>query len=105
MANVIPFPDDRARAYRQTASLIASTVEELEDVLVGLTALRSLGECAESAIAAVLDVPEVKQLRLSWELLEALMLGEGLEPEPVLESVLDPDWREYARAALLGDAA
>ncbi len=105
MNNVIPFPDDRARAYRRSAEAIADCIGDVEDILIGLNALRSLGSEAEPAVAAVLRVPTLTRLRLSWELLEALMLGDGLEPEGLLEEVLEPEWREYARAALMGEVA
>lgn len=105
MTNVITFPRGRRalEAYQGTAERIAARVDELEDLIAGLGVLRDMGsEDADLAVEAVLDVPIVKQLRISWELLEALMLGEGLEPEAVLEPVLGVYRREVVRQALLG---
>jgi hypothetical protein len=76
-----------------------------DDLLRGLAALRELGDDGFSAVTAVLVVPEVRKLRLGWELWEAMAEGEGKDPEVLLLDAIPLSRIELGRAALWGETA
>jgi len=95
----------RRAMYKTSAANVAETIRDCEDLIYGVAAFREMGPAAKRVLAEVTQVAEVRRLQLSWELLEALMEGEGIDPEAVMAEVLDPDLHEVARFALLGEAA
>ncbi len=91
--------------YKNSAENIAEWIRNYEDLMYGVAAFREMGTVAEHILGEVVALPDVRRLRLSWELLEALMEGEGLDPEATMAEILDPALHETARFALLAEAA
>ncbi len=94
----LPSPSEEAR--HRTAESIATLVEENLDVLSGMEGLRDYGEAADEAIGASLNIPEIRRLRLAWELFEALLEGEDVDPEAYLLEHLTFESLSVTRAAL-----
>ena len=103
MAKVVPFPSSQYESYRRAAHTIREQIESLEDVLIGLAALRDLGSTAVESVDSVMEVFELKRLRLSWELLDALMQGDGLDFDALIEASVDPTLLRVTRQALLDE--
>ncbi len=74
-------PAQRRAMYKNSAENIAEWIRNYEDLIYGVSAFREMGPVAERALVEATEMPDVRRLRLSWELLEALMEGEGLDPE------------------------
>lgn len=92
-------------AYGKTARAIGTLVRDHEDLLRGLTGLAQLGGVASEAIAAVRDLPDVRKIRLGWELFETLTQGDGLEPEVFMFEVLPFEMVELLTSALAVEAS
>jgi hypothetical protein len=80
--------------------MLAGSITEHEYVIYGIDGLRALGELADDALAAVLEVPSIRKLMLSWQLVEALADGDGVEIEAHLIEVLGYEVATYARGVL-----
>lgn len=78
----------------------ARWVEEHHDLLVGLRALRRLGPVAADAIEAVMELPPVRRLRLSWELAVALAESEGRDGRESLVELIGAENVELVEVAL-----
>jgi hypothetical protein len=90
-----PDDDNDFPAHLRTALV------EHEDLVAGLAHLRQLAK-SETAVDAVLHVPALLKLRLSWELWEALVLGDGEDPERLLVRRVPLamlDWHEQRSGA------
>jgi hypothetical protein len=72
-----------------------------DDLMAGLVRLREL-RGSERAVRAVLAVPELQRLRLSWQLWESLVLGDGDDPDRLLLGRVPLAALEQARLALYG---
>lgn len=83
------------------AELLGQWVESYGVLLDALTELRHLGD-EPVAVAALLDARPVRTLRLSWELWEALLDGDGEDTEATLEEVVEADVLGWCRSALWG---
>lgn len=105
MGQVTDLQTHRSEPYWRTARALKRCVDEQLDVMSGLTALRELGPSAEAAVEAVLTVPEVRRLALSWALLEVMMVREDLDSDALLAQVFDPKLLALAHAALFGTNA
>jgi hypothetical protein len=68
--------------FAHAVEAVHTAVRRHGGVLLGLWELRRLGEDASDAVNAVLDVPAIKQLRLSWDLL--LLLASDSSDSDVL---------------------
>jgi hypothetical protein len=90
-------------SYRKTIELLAEHAEGLEEVLLGLEGLRSLGPEAAGAIEAALAVPTIRRFRLSWELFDALAEGDGADPEQLLADEMPYESIDLVRGALFGE--
>ncbi len=77
-------------------------LEEYDDLLGGIVVLRRLPD-SDTAVEAVLAVREVRKARLSWELWEALLLGEGDDPDRLLLGRVPFALLDRARRAFWGD--
>jgi hypothetical protein len=71
-------------------------------LLEALVALRRLDGEAADALQALLAVRRVAALKASWGLWEALVEGDGADPEDLLLAVLPLEVLEHARTALWG---
>lgn len=71
-----------------------------DEMLRGLHALRRLG--ADEAVAAIEALQEVRKVRLSWELWEMLLDGEGIDADALLLEHIELGDVLLARAALWG---
>ncbi|MCP4303577.1 MAG: hypothetical protein GY788_01570 [bacterium] len=89
-------------SFDLTAEALAVLMDANADVLLGLSGLRLLGEHAVVVVGEVLDLPELKKLRIGLELFEALTIGSDLDPEAFLLDYIAFDDLETARHALLG---
>ena len=85
-----------------TAQAIAAWVDCHRDVLTGLIALRGLGADAEEAVEAVLAVRELRVLRYSVGLFDALARGDGVEPSALLRTASSAVLVRGLEAALFG---
>lgn len=81
---------------------LGAWIEKNLGLLRGLSDLRELGVQAADAVAAVLEVRELKTMALSWQLWEALALGSGDDPEARLIEEIPYTRIELARRALWG---
>jgi len=80
----------------------AGWIDELHDVLVGLRALRDLGERAERAVDEVLAVPEIRRLWLTWELAVALAEEDGRDGRHEMVRLLGVERVWLIEAAVFG---
>lgn len=78
-------------------------LEENDGLMAGLARLRELSG-SDAAVQAVLAVPELARLRLSWELWESIVSGQGDEPEALLLGHIPLATLDQARFALYGEA-
>ncbi len=76
-------------------------LEEYDDLLSGITILRRLPD-SDAAVEAVLAVREMRKARLSWEMWQALVLGEGDDPDRLLLGRVPLALLEQARLAFYG---
>lgn len=85
------------------ARTLGTWLGDHEDLLRGVAALRELGDQAFTAVTAVLVVPEIRKLRLGWELWEAMAEGQGLDPEVLLLEATPLGLIELGHEALYGE--
>lgn len=71
-------------------------------LLDGLIELREIGSDGEEAVERILDLPDLRRVRLSWELWDMLVIGDGHEPDDLLAVHIRPDHLDEARLALWG---
>lgn len=96
-------PQDRS--YKEDfPEKIAQWIVRNGSLLDALVALRRLAEEGDDAVEAVSHIHRVLQLRLSWELWEALVDGDGGDAEALLRTVLPIEVLDKARYALWGSA-
>lgn len=86
--------------HRRTAHALAEHIVALDEIILGIDGLRALGDTGADALAAVLDVPEVQKLVLSWQLVETLAGGESVDIEAHLIEELGYDYATYVRGVL-----
>ena len=79
-------------------------LDENEGLVSGLVRLREL-PWSEQAVEAVLAVPEVRRVRLSWELWESLVDGNGDDPDRLLYGRVPLSMLEMAQFAIWGPEA
>ncbi len=78
-------PDERYLAF---CSTLVDWLDEYGCVLEALVVLRGL-PFTDEAVEEILDVPEIRKLRLGWEFWQAVVEGEELDAEGILlESLL-----------------
>ena len=94
---------DRTRSHDddQAPFRLRIWLERNDGLIAGLARLREL-RGSERAVEAVLAVPEVRITRASWELWEALVLGNGDDPERLLLGRVPLAVLEQARHAFWG---
>lgn len=80
---------------------LGAWLAQYDDLLGGIVLLRRLPDGA-AAVDAVLAVREITTVRLSWELWEALVLGEGDDPDPLLLGRIPLASLEQAHLAFYG---
>lgn len=84
------------------AETVEGWVDLHEGILAALVELRTLGDEAEAAVDVIMALPTVRRMRLGWELWEALVEGEGGDPEVLLLDHLAYDVIDHVREALWG---
>ena len=77
-------------------------MDQQRDVLGGLRALRALGSDATTAVDAVMELPSIRRLLLSWELAVALAETEGRDGRDALVDLIGIDDVELIEAAAFG---
>jgi hypothetical protein len=90
--------------HRGSVKRLREEILDKADLVYGLAGLRDHGLVAESAVTQALDLREVEMLRLSWQLIEALIEGDGGTPEVIFDAVFGVDGWRRARYALFGEA-
>lgn len=85
-----------------SAVQLADWIDGHLGLLRGLAELRELGPQAEDAVLAVLEIREVRRAHLSWQLWEALVAGDGYDPDELLLRHLPYSRLELAQLALRG---
>lgn len=102
----MPKGNGRKRAvddsHGKGALALGRLLDEHEDVLEGLVGLRELGPAVADAVAAVMASRDLRRLRLSWELFDAVVADEGLDPEVVLKQHLPAQLLDLGHRALWG---
>lgn len=88
--------------HRGTAALLAAWLEEQQELLRDLIALRALGAGAQEAVQAVLELPKVRVARLSWKLWASFTAADGVDPEALLLQHASPDLMCLGTKALFG---
>lgn len=83
-------------------SAAAAWVDELHDILAGLRALRDMGQRAEDAVEAVLALPDIRRLRLTWELAVELADEDGRVGRQEMVRLLGPERVWLIEAAVFG---
>jgi hypothetical protein len=68
--------------HRRTAAMVAEAITEHDEIIQGIEGLRALGEPGAVALEAVLAIPSVRKMILSWQFIEALAEGDGVDLEP-----------------------
>lgn len=96
-------PNAQVTHYRRSAQIIADHIEDHLGLLYGLLDLRLLEE--HDLVDAILDLPPMKRLRTSWELLDALVDGEGGDVDTLMFEVVNPDILVDVKTAIWGDLA
>jgi hypothetical protein len=84
-------------AYRLKRAL-----REERPLLDALTALRALGNEGEEAIGAISALRRINTIKFSWELWEAIVDGDGDDPETLLLDEIPLGVLDRARHALWG---
>lgn len=68
----------------------------------GLIELREIGVDGEEAVERILNLPALRTVRLSWELWDMLVIGDGHDPDDLLAGHMRLDLVDEARLALWG---
>lgn len=101
MANGIRRARTRPHDEDQAPTRLRMWLDANDGLMAGLVRLREL-RGSERAVGAVLAVPELQRIRLSWELWESLVLGDGDDPERLLLGRVPLAALEQARLAFYG---
>ena len=88
--------------YGQFPRTLSAWLEHSSGLLEGLASLRELGDEAADAVDALMELNTVRKIRLGWELWEALLDGEQVDPDPLLLDEVAYDVIELAKFALWG---
>jgi hypothetical protein len=92
-----------AEQYRGSVRSIRDSIFEHHNLVFGLAGLRRYGPPAYKAVAQVLEIPELRMLRLSWEFLEALIAGDDGDADALFTEVLGEQLHAKAVYALFGE--
>lgn len=98
--------DTTDRSVDATSSfvrLMEEWIEEHDELLCGLVALRDLGFEAEDATSAVLAIREVRKFTLSWQMCELLAEDDGIDFDAALAETFPVAIVNHLRYALFGD--
>jgi hypothetical protein len=88
--------------HRSTAALLAAWIEEHQELLRGLSALRALGPEADEAVQSVLKLRKLRTARLSWELWASFTTADGFDADALLLEYASIEAVRLGRMALLG---
>lgn len=89
-------------SHRGTAALLAAWVEEHQELLRGLIAVRALEPEAHAAVQAILNVPKIRVVRLSWELWASFTRADGANPDTLLLGCASDELVRLGKSALFG---
>jgi hypothetical protein len=95
----------RIETFERTAVSVAERIEEYSDIIVGLAALRGLGQDGQAIADAAIELRDLRVLRLSWELLDALIESDGLDGSELLNKHTTDELVDCARIAIWGEGA
>jgi hypothetical protein len=102
VSKVVPSPDV-ATTYRGSVVKVRDSILEHSDLVFGLAGLRDLGPNAEEAVSRALEIPQLAVLRLSWELIDAVIESEDEDPAILFTAVLGERICQRARYAVFGE--
>lgn len=88
--------------HRATAALLAAWLEEHQELLRGLAAIRAFGRDADDAVQAVLNLRKIQVARASWELWASFTKADGVDPETLLLQHVSVEAMRLGKAALFG---
>ena len=104
----MPDPTDASSAEledcRRSAGVLSDWIADNTELLLGVYALRGLGEQAAEALDAVMKVRQLNHTRLSWELWETLANSRGIDTNALLEERVPRHLVQLALVALRDDA-
>jgi hypothetical protein len=89
----------QAAQHREGAEAIASWIEEHKAIVYSLVALRELGDVANDAVDAVLDVRPVRAFLASWDLWCAMVGASSGDADTLLEEFLPRALIDHANVA------
>jgi hypothetical protein len=87
---------------KRSVAILSEWIIDNTDLLLGVWALRGLGEPAAQAVESVMKVKHLETTRLSWELWEHLAINHGVDTDSLLEDHIPPHLLRLAHAALRG---
>jgi hypothetical protein len=90
--------------YRSSVLRLRDSILEQVDLVFGLAGLRDLGPAADDAVGRALEIPELAVLRISWQLIEALIDSEDADPVDLFTNVLGENVYRRARYAVFGES-
>lgn len=89
--------------HRATAALLAAWLEEHQELLRGLVAIRALGPEAGEAVHSVLKLRKVRTAQLSWELWASFSTADGFDVDALLLEHASIEAVGLGKAALFGN--
>lgn len=84
------------------ADRLTTAIAPVRALLDGLVVLREMGVDGADAVDSLLALPEIHRLRISWELWDMLVIGDGHDPDDLLADHLRLDLLDEFRVALWG---
>lgn len=102
MAKAIGAPALPGSSHRGTAALLAAWLEEHQDLLRGLIAVRALEPETDTAVQAVLNLRKVRVVRLSWELWASFTRADAADPDALLLDYVSDEPMRLGKDALFG---
>ncbi len=105
MAKAIGAHVQSGSSHRGTAAVLAAWLEEHQDLLRGLLAIRALEPEAHEAVQAVLNVQKIRVVRLSWELWASFTRADAADPDALLLDHVPEEMVRLGKDALFGKGA
>lgn len=89
----------RTASYRLSARRMAGWVREHVDLLIGVRGLGALGDDGALILRTLPRLPELNTTRLAWDLVRAMVEGDGFDAEALLLAELPLELVELVDAS------